>query len=57
VPAEQAAPGGLRPQLLIIPSMPQVFGEMHCALVVHEPKHLVALQWKGKHGFAGGLMH
>ena len=34
-----------------------VLGPMHCALVVHEPKHLVALQWYGLHGLAGGLMH
>jgi hypothetical protein len=44
-PAEQAAPSGLRPQLLIIPFMPQMFGETHWALVVQDPKHFVALQW------------
>jgi hypothetical protein len=57
VAAEQTAPNAFNPQLLIIPFMPQMFGEMHCALVVHEPKHLLALQWYGLHAAAGGLMH
>jgi hypothetical protein len=42
--AEQDAPGGFRPQLLMTPFIPQVLGAMHIALLVHEPKHWVALQ-------------
>ena len=57
LPAEHVAPGGLRPQLLIIPFMPQTRGDTHWASVVHELKHLVALQWYGKQGVAGGLRH
>ena len=43
--AEQRAPSGFSPQLLIIPFMPQMFGVMHWAFVVHAVKHLFALQW------------
>lgn len=43
--APQGAPSGLRPQLLIMPFMPHVFGAMHWALVVHDPKQTLALQW------------
>lgn len=45
VAAEQAPPLGFRPQLLIIPFMPQMLGVMQSALVVQALKHLVALQW------------
>jgi hypothetical protein len=45
IPAEQAPPFGFRPQLLIIPFIPQMFGAMQSALVVQAAKHLVALQW------------
>jgi hypothetical protein len=45
LPLEQGRPGPMRPQLLITPSMPQIFGLTHWAFVVHDPKHLVALQW------------
>lgn len=41
--AEQAAPSGLRPQLLTMPFMPQIAGVMHCALLVHAVKHRLAL--------------
>lgn len=44
LPPEQAAPFGFRPQLLIIPFIPQMLGVMQSALVVQAPKHLVALQ-------------
>ena len=43
LPAEHAAAGGLRPQLLIIPFMPQTLGLWHWALVEQAPKQLVAL--------------
>jgi hypothetical protein len=43
-PAEHEAPFGFKPQLLIIPFMPQMFGVMHWALVVQAVKHLLALQ-------------
>jgi hypothetical protein len=42
--AEHEAPFGFRPQLLIMPFMPQMFGVMHWALVVQAVKHLLALQ-------------
>ncbi|MES1206402.1 MAG: hypothetical protein ABUS79_10735 [Pseudomonadota bacterium] len=42
--AEQVAPLALRPQLLMAPFMPQIFGGTHWALVVHEVKHRLALQ-------------
>ena len=42
--AEHEAPFGFKPQLLIMPFMPQMFGMMHWALVVHAVKHLFALQ-------------
>ena len=43
VAAEQAAPRGLRPQLLIMPFMPQMAGAMHWVLVVHAVKQRLAL--------------
>lgn len=42
---EQAAPFGLRPQLLMTPFMPQMLGAMHWALVVQAVKQRLALQW------------
>jgi hypothetical protein len=56
-PAEHVAPFGFRPQLLIMPFMPQMLGEMHWALVVHASKHRLALHRYGKHGRFAGLMH
>lgn len=44
-PAEHVAPFGFRPQLLIMPFMPQMLGAMHWALVVQAVKQRLALQW------------
>ena len=44
VPTLQVAPGGLRPQLLIMPFMPQMLGVMQSAVTVQALKHFVALQ-------------
>jgi hypothetical protein len=45
VPTEQEAPGGFRPQLLIMPFMPQMLGGMHSTPVALQAvKHLLALQ-------------
>ena len=41
--AEQGWGGGLRPQLLIIPFMPQTLGLWHWAFVEQAPKQLVEL--------------
>jgi len=41
---EQSAPRGFGPQELMFPFMPQLFGGMHCSLLVQAPKHLVELQ-------------
>ena len=43
--AEQAAPGGLGPHELMLPFIPQLFGEMQSPVLVQAEKHLVALQW------------
>lgn len=45
LPIEQGAPLGARPQLLMTPPIPQMFGGTHIASVVQAVKHLVPLQW------------
>jgi hypothetical protein len=40
---EQAAPSGLRPQLLTMPFIPQMAGARHCVLLVHAVKQRLAL--------------
>jgi hypothetical protein len=42
--AEHGAPSGFKPQLLIIPFIPQMFGATHWALVVQAVKQRLALQ-------------
>jgi hypothetical protein len=41
---EHVAPSGFKPHELMTPFMPQMFGVMHSALVLHEVKHLPTLQ-------------
>jgi hypothetical protein len=55
--AEQAAPGGLRPQLLTMPFIPQVAGARHCVLAVQAVKHRLALHRYGAQDVDAGLVH
>ena len=53
VPAEQLAPGPLRPHELLM----QVLGGEQFAETVHDGKHLVPLHAKGAHGVDPGATH
>jgi hypothetical protein len=50
---EHDAPLAFSPHELLA----QVFGDTHCALVVHAVKHLRSLQPNGAHGSASGATH